>query len=212
MFLHDRMRLSVDPVAFVFQKLQQDDRADRIIDSDFVDDLGTGQVPGRGIFLVVCEVAAGLLHLIIQVIGNRRISHDDVFIRENAGSGTEGPFAVAVCDLNGLKEVNDTLGHKAGDEHIRNACAVICNIFKHSPVYRIGGDEFAVILKGADYDKRADLMRELSELSAENRRNGGVVIAAGLSDFSRETDTSIENVFERADQLMYDNKKMLKTE
>ena len=59
-------------------------------------------------------------------------------------------FAVAVCDVNGLKVINDTLGHKAGDEHIRKASRMICDIFQHSPVYRTGGDEFVVIMRGRD--------------------------------------------------------------
>ena len=60
------------------------------------------------------------------------------------------PFAVAVCDVNGLKAINDTLGHQAGDKLIREASMLICNTFKHSPVYRVGGDEFVVILIGQD--------------------------------------------------------------
>ena len=70
---------------------------------------------------------------------------------------------VAVCDVNSLKAVNDTLGHKAGDEIIRRACSLICNTFKHSPVYRIGGDEFAVILSGRDYERRQELLSEMEE-------------------------------------------------
>ena len=71
----------------------------------------------------------------------------------------KAPFSMVVCDLNGLKQVNDTQGHKAGDEFIRNACKVICDVFDHSPVFRIGGDEFAVILKGRDYERREELIQ-----------------------------------------------------
>ena len=46
--------------------------------------------------------------------------------------GESETLAVAVCDLNGLKTVNDTQGHKAGDQYIREASAAICNTFKHS--------------------------------------------------------------------------------
>ena len=64
------------------------------------------------------------------------------------------PFAIAICDINGLKEINDSLGHTAGDQYIRDACGIICRIFSHSPVFRIGGDEFCVILRGGDYEVR----------------------------------------------------------
>ena len=62
--------------------------------------------------------------------------------------GAQKPFAIAFCDVNGLKTVNDTLGHAAGDELIRSAAMEICNVFDHSPVYRYGGDEFVAILGG----------------------------------------------------------------
>ena len=62
-----------------------------------------------------------------------------------------GPeFAIVILDVNDLKKVNDNDGHKAGDQYLRNACKIICDIFKHSPVFRIGGDEFAVIAQGSD--------------------------------------------------------------
>ncbi|MBQ8129282.1 MAG: diguanylate cyclase, partial [Clostridia bacterium] len=129
---------------------------------------------------------------------------------EKLAASAAEPFAVAVCDVNSLKAVNDTLGHKAGDEIIRRACSLICNTFKHSPVYRIGGDEFAVILSGRDYERRQEL---LSEMDAQNRENvacGDVVIACGAADYEPGTDTGIEAVFERADARMYDNKAALK--
>ncbi len=123
---------------------------------------------------------------------------------------TQPPFSVVVCDINGLKEVNDTKGHNAGDAFIRNACSIICNIFKHSPVFRIGGDEFAVIMKGSDYDERTHLMAELNKVLEANKHNGMVILAVGISDFDPDMDMRVQDVFERADNLMYDNKKICK--
>ncbi|SFG62165.1 GGDEF domain-containing protein [Oribacterium sp. WCC10] len=60
-------------------------------------------------------------------------------------------FAIIVFDLNGLKTINDTLGHQAGDQFIKDGCSLICDYFKHSPVYRIGGDEFVAIAQDHDY-------------------------------------------------------------
>lgn len=124
--------------------------------------------------------------------------------------GDTQPFAVVVCDVNGLKQVNDTQGHKAGDEYIKSACRMICVLFKHSPVFRIGGDEFVAVLSGHDYEHRDEIMRELNAQSEYNRDHGGVVVAAGLSDYDSGADTTIEAVFERADALMYTRKKELK--
>ena len=72
------------------------------------------------------------------------------------------PFAIAVMDVNDLKMVNDTDGHQAGDEHLRSACKVVCDVFKHSPVFRIGGDEFAVIAQGEDYSNLEERIWDVS--------------------------------------------------
>lgn len=116
------------------------------------------------------------------------------------------PFAVVVCDLNGLKQVNDTLGHKAGDEFIGSSCSIICDVFSHSPVFRIGGDEFAVILQAKDYDRRADLIRQLSEALDAHKHLGIRPLAFGISEFNPDSDIRLQDVFERADKLMYEDK------
>lgn len=124
--------------------------------------------------------------------------------------GQEKPaFAIVVCDINDLKTVNDTKGHKEGDHHIRKACADICKIFSHSPVYRVGGDEFAVICQGEDYEHIDELLEELHAGNIRNRENGGVKIAFGMARF--EDDHSVEAVFERADRLMYEHKVLMKS-
>ena len=124
--------------------------------------------------------------------------------------GNQERFAVVVCDLNGLKEINDTRGHTAGDEFIRSACAIICTEFKHSPVYRVGGDEFVAILKGRDYQNRRELIEHFTAISEENLRNDGVVIACGMSEWDHACDHTFGAVFDRADAAMYENKKKLK--
>ena len=126
-------------------------------------------------------------------------------------AGTAGPFALAVCDVNGLKHVNDTRGHKAGDEYICAAFSMICLVFAHSPVYRTGGDEFVVLLQGADYDRRHDLMHGLHDLSVSHIASGEVVVSGGLADFDAGADRNLHAVFERADALMYKEKKLLKS-
>jgi len=133
-------------------------------------------------------------------------------INENISSNKKQEFALAVCDVNNLKNVNDKKGHKAGDECIREACMMICRVFKHSPVYRVGGDEFVVILKGEDFENRQSLLEELRTQVQINKEEGKVVVASGLSDFNPETDLNLENVFEKADNEMYLNKKELKAE
>ena len=125
-------------------------------------------------------------------------------------SGNAEPFAVAVCDVNGLKLINDTLGHKAGDEYIRAASLMICEAFSHSPVYRIGGDEFVAFLSGRDYAGRKEILSYLHDRSVEHIGTGGVVVSVGMSEYMPEKDSDLQSVFERADALMYAEKKALK--
>ena len=104
-------------------------------------------------------------------------------------------FAMIVFDVNGLKAVNDVLGHQAGDRFIREACGIICNIFKHSPVFRIGGDEFVAFLKGTDYVNIDFLMEQFNSGNRKNAASGGIVIAAGVAKYNGNE--SIRDVSER---------------
>ncbi len=117
-------------------------------------------------------------------------------------------FAITVLDLNDLKKVNDLEGHNAGDQYIREACRMICNTFKHSPVFRIGGDEFAVISQGSDYECIEELTGQMAENNRKALENGGIVIACGMA--KRAGEDSVAPVFERADENMYENKTSLK--
>ena len=131
-------------------------------------------------------------------------------IDQQIASGENRDFAIAVFDVNNLKDINDQLGHIAGDEFIKSASELICTTSKHSPVFRIGGDEFAVILMGKDYKDRGVLMGIIDSAVKENRRSRLVTIAGGISAFDFKTDKFVRDVFERADSAMYENKKMFK--
>jgi diguanylate cyclase (GGDEF)-like protein/PAS domain S-box-containing protein len=121
------------------------------------------------------------------------------------------PFGVIICDLNDLKLVNDTQGHKAGDEYIQAACRLICRTFAHSPVFRVGGDEFAVILKDQDYVQKEELISSFRRQVEDNIRLGqGPVIASGMAEFQPSSDGTVEEVYKRADGRMYEDKTYLK--
>lgn len=132
-------------------------------------------------------------------------------VNNEIAASTAVPFAIAVCDLNNLKYINDTQGHTSGDKYIKDACRIICDVFAHSPVYRTGGDEFVVYLTGRDFDARDNLIAELQASNARNSDNGSAVIAVGMSAFDRDSDADVSAVFARADAAMYENKKHLKT-
>lgn len=126
----------------------------------------------------------------------------------NCGLITE--FGIIVCDLNGLKEINDTQGHDFGDKYIKSASQIICNSFKHSPVYRIGGDEFVIFLRGQDYQNRDNLVNTFDNIMYENLLKNEIVIASGLDIYHADKQDTFQIVFERADKKMYARKKILK--
>ena len=123
--------------------------------------------------------------------------------------GADLQFAVVSCDVNGLKKVNDTLGHQAGDELLRSASKQICDAFAHSPVFRIGGDEFTVVLDGRDYSNRKELLTVFKRLAEQNLKEKKAVVSAGMSDYIPGQDATVLDVFARADANMYEHKKYL---
>lgn len=129
---------------------------------------------------------------------------------EDIANGRITELGVAVFDVNDLKLTNDTKGHDVGDAYIISSCRLICEIFKHSPVYRVGGDEFVAILEGEDYRDRAELMAAFDRQIEENRKKGEVVISGGMAEYLIDQDNSFKRVFERADYRMYERKKGLK--
>ena len=126
------------------------------------------------------------------------------------------PYAIAMIDLNGLKEINDTYGHEKGDVSINTVCQIICQIFKHSPVYRVGGDEFIVVLENNDYKERASLIQAFSDAVQQNASDESlevwrrVTAAVGCAVYDPEEDEKAESVLKRADAAMYENKKAMK--
>jgi len=131
-------------------------------------------------------------------------------INTRIAAGTIAPFGVIAFDLNNLKKINDTMGHETGDRYICEAAHFICHSFTHSPVFRIGGDEFTALLEGEDYENRHSLIEAFERAMEENRKNGKVVVSAGLAEYRPGEDADYHSVFERADRAMYKRKEAIK--
>lgn len=118
----------------------------------------------------------------------------------------------AVCDLNGLKAVNDNYGHIAGDELIRAAADVLSKNLKSAyNVYRIGGDEFVAIF----IDKnKVNVEKEIAEVrnscGAYTNLKHPLSIAIGIADISDDKFVSVFDVISLADKRMYDDKIRIK--
>lgn len=117
-------------------------------------------------------------------------------------------FGVAMFDMNYLKTINDKYGHEAGDTAIKTCSRIICNVYDHSPVFRVGGDEFVVILTGEDYENRKELEEKFLEELKQNKQSSthfyeAVSIAYGMAVYDKNLDSNYMHVFSRADFEMY---------
>jgi diguanylate cyclase (GGDEF)-like protein len=101
------------------------------------------------------------------------------------------------------------MGHAAGDAYIKEGCEIICDAFSRSPVFRIGGDEFVAVVQGKDYEYLESRIERINKTNAKNKKNDKVTIAVGYSVYDKK-DKFVSDVFERADSLMYANKKKMK--
>lgn len=123
-------------------------------------------------------------------------------------------FSVIVFDLNGLKVVNDRWGHQAGDTLIIHATQLICSIFKKFPVFRIGGDEFVVIMEDDTYQEQDALHQKFVKemLESESIHNGNIQlsIASGIAHYNVDEDWKYGDVFKKADDAMYSCKAEMK--
>ena len=125
-------------------------------------------------------------------------------------------FGVVVLDLNDLKKTNDKYGHAVGNQLIIAAANLISDVFKGSLVFRIGGDEFLVVLQNEDPVHREELFGAFDATCARTFVNEEIQIplriAKGFAAFDPSRDACFENVFKRADDAMYENKRKGKAE
>ncbi len=121
-------------------------------------------------------------------------------------------FALGEFDCDGLKRINDEYGHDKGDIYLKNACRTISDVFKRSPVYRVGGDEFYIILQHEDFHNREFLLSRLDKVideinaSAENPWDQ-VCLSKGFAIYDPAEDNIVQKIMQRADTLMYENKR-----
>ena len=145
-------------------------------------------------------------------VGNKAAYFEAVKDFDTLIEEKKADFAVVVMDVNGLKRINDNFGHECGDLVLSDAAAVLKKVFDEERVYRIGGDEFFVIIERATEEiVRGLFSRFDSELERENERLKSYVfplsVSKGAAIFDPETDDGFRSVFKRADMAMYEDKR-----
>ena len=124
-------------------------------------------------------------------------------------------IAIIMADINNLKYINDTFGHKSGDEYIIGCCKVMADLFNESHIFRIGGDEFVIVLEGSEYTNRKSLFEKLksrfTETYTDETKEPWERYSASLGFAEYETtDIGITDVTKRADAEMYKDKEAFK--
>ena len=143
-------------------------------------------------------------------------SYAEVIAEVNKEINLDNPhFGVLVADINNLKETNDKYGHDVGNELIIHTAKILTETFKTSSVFRIGGDEFAVLLKGSDYENYRALLVSFDDACSNDyisvyENKLPISIARGVSIYDPEIDVVYEDVFAKADHAMYLNKQETK--
>lgn len=142
-----------------------------------------------------------------------RIAYDDEIkrLQREAVHGSD-KFGIAFVDLDNLTAINDEFGYDKGNVAIKQLCMLVCNTFKHSPVFRVGCDEFAVILRNGDLKMIDELTRTFC-FEIERRRLDDalepfekVSAAMGIALFDPERDFTVEDVCRRAEEEMLSKK------
>ena len=132
---------------------------------------------------------------------------------EQLEKGRVAPLSVVIADLDGLKETNDRFGHDVGDGLIRAAADLLREIFRAGDaIARIGGDEFAVILKGVGEELLATIMERARQMLEEggHQSEHGLKVRFSLGSATTGVPARLQDAIREADMAMYENKKARK--
>ncbi len=161
------------------------------------------------------ELEKKLLHLsfhdALTGIYNRCYFEEELTRLEN---NRNLPVALIIADLDGLKQINDTLGHKIGDKYIKESARILRNSVRKSDVVaRIGGDEFGIILPSSDEDTVKRVINRIQcavdDFNSNNEKEFKINISFGFAISARDK-LDKDLLFREADKAMYKNKQQRK--
>ncbi|MEG1254115.1 MAG: GGDEF domain-containing protein, partial [Raoultibacter sp.] len=140
-------------------------------------------------------------------VGNRT-SYEREVARWSTQEKLSHGFGIGVFDLNNLKKINDAQGHQAGDAYLRMFSAKLRKAFGPHPLFRIGGDEFALIFQDTTQEEVMEIWNTLLQEFAGKEAGEEVAISSafGCAFWDSDTLTTVDKIFKAADDRMYTNK------
>ncbi len=123
-------------------------------------------------------------------------------------------FGFAYIDLNDLNKINTTYGLDRGNAAIKKLCSIVCTVFEHSPVFRLGGDDFVAILYNDDINRISELLANFNDRLIQVDETiepwEDIAAAIGVAFYDSVQDGNVESVLNRAEINMRNSKKMMK--
>ena len=144
-------------------------------------------------------------HDVLTGLYNRAFFEEEIARLER---GREFPISVVMIDVNGMKAMNDTLGHAAGDDLLRRAAQVLKASFRaEDMVARIGGDEFAALLPNTDATAAEEVLTRIRHyVASHNSANHSMLLSLALGVATGIKGSLLTEVFKEADRRMYQDK------
>ena len=144
-------------------------------------------------------------------VGNKASYADMIKILDRKAEEGFAEYFVGVFDVNGLKSINDRLGHEYGDMVISDAANALKTVFGGERVYRVGGDEFVIIVEGEPAEEIDTYTKALKDTLERHNKTGklydvDLTISQGYAVYVEGGDTEYKQVFRRADEAMYKDK------
>ncbi len=149
-------------------------------------------------------------------VKNKTAYAEEIALLDKKISAGGAQFCIVMVDVNFLKRVNDTYGHEIGNTYLQNACRLTCAVFGAENVYRVGGDEFVVILEGNKVSLSKYFVAQFKSEMEHKLSNESLALwekvsaAVGLAVYEPDKDKTADEVFKRADKEMYANKLAMK--
>ncbi len=149
-------------------------------------------------------------------VGNRNAYEQEIKRMDWQIADGKACFGIVMIDLNYLKRINDTYGHEHGNFALKKCCGLICETFENAPVFRIGGDEFVVLLENDSCDNAQSCIDNFNRNIEAQKHDKNLQVweqvsaAIGYAKFDPRQDESVYNVFKRADKAMYARKVAMK--